>query len=123
MELNITLFVQMLNFFIAWLLLHQLYFKPAIAFLEQQQKEQDHLLEAVRRWQIIAAQKEHEIDALWNRLKTFSGQHRIDSTNPDLFVFKYTLPSIEAPLLQQKDVDAVIRRIKETVVQGVTYEL
>ena len=43
MEINATLVVQAFNFFVTYLLLRFLFFKPAFKALQQEQKEKEHL--------------------------------------------------------------------------------
>lgn len=72
MQVNITLFVQVLNFFIAWLLLHKFYFKPAIAALDLQKTKLDAVLFQKDTWRDYVVSKQHEIGTCWRKLKQFA---------------------------------------------------
>ena len=116
MELNVTIFIQMINFFIAWFILRVLYFKPAIAFLDQQQKEHDQLVAILRRWKTDITVKEHEIDQVWSALKLFSKAHKPDSMHPDFFIFKHIAPALEQPSVDKKQVDRLTKEVKQIII-------
>lgn len=72
MSVNITLLVQMCNFFIAWFLLHKFYFKPAIAALDLQQQTLDAILSQKDVRRDYVTKKQHEIATCWRKLKQFA---------------------------------------------------
>ena len=72
MQVNITLLVQVCNFFVDWLLLHKLYFKPAIAALDLQQDKVDEVISETEARRTYVVHKQHEIDICWRKLKQFS---------------------------------------------------
>ncbi len=121
MELNVTIFIQMINFFIAWFILRVLYFKPAIAFLDQQQKEHDQLVAILRRWQTDITGKEHEIDQVWSSLKLFSKDHKPDSMHPDVVIFKHIAPALEQPLVDKKQIDRLTKEVKQIIITEATH--
>ena len=116
MELNVTLFIQMINFFIAWFILRVLYFKPAIAFLDQQQEEHDQLIATLRRWQGGITLKEHEIAHVWSALKLFSKDHKPDSLHPDFFIFKDIAPAFEQLSVDKKQIDRLTKEVKQIII-------
>lgn len=72
MQVNITLLVQVCNFFVAWLLLHKLYFKPAIAALDLQQDKVDAIISETDARRDYVTNKQHEIATCWRKLKQFA---------------------------------------------------
>ncbi len=117
MELNITLCIQIVNFFIAWLLLHVLCFKPAIQYMQTQQKASAKLLEAIAIWQARIAQKEYDINTIWCNLHLFVQHHKPDIAR---------LPSLHIDYDQrvaQEQVQShgvLIQTLKDIVVTGIT---
>ena len=63
MEINLTLFVQMGNFLIAYLLLRYLFFKPALQLLQQIDQQKNDAMLALR---------EHEQKVIEQRNQVFS---------------------------------------------------
>lgn len=75
MQVNITLLVQVCNFFLAWFLLHKFYFKPAIAALDLQQKTHDAVLSQKDTWRDYVTNKQHEMSTCWRKLRQFARLH------------------------------------------------
>jgi hypothetical protein len=104
MQVNITLFLQMCNFFVAWFLLHKFYFKPAIAVLDAQQKAHDEISSQQALWREYVSKKQHEIYTCWRKLKHFARHHLIEIPVPGqsarMIALEATLPDkpVENPL-------------------------
>ncbi len=60
MDFNITLFLQVINFLITYVFLHNFFFKPVLARLKAKKEAQQSLTDAVAREQAILASKEKE---------------------------------------------------------------
>lgn len=75
MEINITLVIQIINFAIAWFILHACYFKPAITYIYDTDQAYDRLQQTLTDWQGKITQKEHALYNLWFQFKGFSKQH------------------------------------------------
>lgn len=104
MQVNITLLVQVCNFFVAWLLLHKLYFKPAIAALDLQQDKVDEVISETEARRTYVVHKQHEIDICWRKLKQFSRLQMPQdvvqelSGRPEAVALESSDTSIENPL-------------------------
>lgn len=117
MELNITLCIQIVNFFIAWFLLHVLCFKPAIQYMQAQQKVSDQLLEAIAIWQARIAQKEYDINTTWRNLHLFVQQHKPDIARlPSLHIHYDQRVAQE----QVQSHSVLIQTLKDIVVTGIS---
>ena len=121
MELNLTLFIQMGHFFIAWLLLRTLYFKPAVDLLDQREQNDVQLGDSIRKWQSANMQKEQKIQTMWSGLKRFSAKHRPDITQSDYFLFKELAPSFEPEPLSQQQLDMLEKEVSQVIVSGVAH--
>lgn len=121
MELNVTLFIQMLNFLIAWLLLHKLYFGPAIFFLDKQQQERDQRLTELEQWKYKVVQKSDEIDHVWSALRLFSKEHQPEISQSELFVFKHAASSIEQPELDKTQIGRLTDELTQDIIAKVIH--
>jgi hypothetical protein len=117
MEINLTLFVQVINFCIAWALLRILYFKPAVEYIAHRKKEYDHLVNTLSCWQTKITTKEHEKSRMWSDFKTFSKIHG-PSVEKTEVPFKYSHPL--PPHIDQKHVKELIEETKELIIEGVS---
>lgn len=118
MELNITLVVQIINFFIAWLLLHVLCFKPAIAYMQSQQKASDQLFEAISIWQARIAQKEYAIHEIWRNLATFVRHHKPDITRTPSLPIDYNDQNFTTEQAQLDDL--LVKTLKDILLTGIS---
>ena len=75
MQVNITLLIQVCNFFVAWFLLHKLFFKPAIAVLETDQQKNETLVSEQARQELAVQEKKQRNLHNWRKLKQFSRQY------------------------------------------------
>lgn len=117
MELNITLGIQILNFLLAWSLLHIFLFKPAIQHMQMQQQAYDKLLEAVSVWQGRIVQKEQEISLIWNELSAFVQHHKPDIEHIPQEYVRYAYPHIT---LQHQEHAVLVQTLKDVLVTGLT---
>lgn len=117
MELNITLGIQILNFFIAWFLLHVLLFKPAIRYMQAEQKAHDQRLEGIAIWQTRIIQKEQEATLVWNDLNVFVMQHKPDITPVPNLHMRYADAQIPS---QHPEQDALTKTLKDILVTGIS---
>lgn len=117
MEINLTLFIQVINFFIAWALLRVLYFKPAVEYLDHRKKEYDHLINTLSYWQTKITTKEHEKSRIWHDFKIFSKKHGPSiAKTEDVFRYSHPLP----PHIDQKHMKELIEEAKGLIIEGVS---
>ncbi len=121
MEVNITVFVQMFNFMIAWFLLRMLYLKPAITVLDQEQHEHDAIVDKKHKWQHSVITKQQDIESRWHMLKRFSKQHRPDIAHPDFFVFKDVASQIDPEPIDKDQIKTLSQEIAQAIVTGVDH--
>ncbi len=121
MEVNITVFVQMFNFVIAWFLLRMLYLKPAIIVLDKEQQEHDAVVDKKHKWQHAVITKQQNIESRWHMLKRFSKQHKPDITHLDFFVFKDVASQIDPEPIDKDQMNSLSQEIAQTIVSGVDH--
>jgi hypothetical protein len=117
MEINLTLLIQVVNFFIAWALLRILYFKPAIEYLAHRKKEYDCFINTLGFWQTKITSKEQEQSSVWSDFKTFSKLHGPSISKAEVS-FKYSHPS--SPHIDKNHMKELIEETKDLIVQGVS---
>lgn len=121
MQVTVTLFFQMGNFFIAWFLLHYFYFKPAVSVLEEEQRYEDECLKRKGALGLVVKEKEQDMLARWLKLKHFVAQHIFEKSMSDSCERIHAFHSKEehAPVVDGKDIQAQIDRMKEAVMAEV----
>ena len=117
MEINLTLFVQVIHFFIALYLLRVLYFKPALAVIDAQDEQEKKQLHEIRRWQAQISQKESDQRSIWQRLKTISSKKALEPFRPDFFIFKDIAPIFEPEPLDAEQVGQLVEQTKKMIIE------
>ncbi len=69
MEINITFFVQLFHFLIAYLILERLLLKPVFDTINQKQKKYDALISSITLQQQLLKEKELYKNQAWNAVK------------------------------------------------------
>lgn len=121
MEINITLFIQAIHFFVALYILRILYFKPALAVLDIKSNEDEQQLQTIRKWQVQITQKESDRRSIWQKLKKVSAKQAPEVIKPDFFIFKGIAPSFEPEPLDAKQVDSLVKTAKGMIIKGAEY--
>lgn len=121
MEVNITLFVQMINFLVAWFLLRNLYFKPALVALDGEQQKHNAVVDTKHKWQGHVHTKQQEIESHWHMLKRFSKKNKPDITHPDFFIFKDIAPTLMPIEFEQEQLDDLSAQITDKIVSEVEH--
>lgn len=113
MEINLTLFVQMGNFLIAYLLLRHLFFKPALQLLEHIDVQKKEALTALHVHEKKIADQRSQLQLHWQQYKRY-GQSMIpqatkQQSGDDIFAMNCIVPAIEQQ--QAKQMQADLERI------------
>lgn len=118
MEINATLVIQILNFLIAWFILHVCYFKPAITYIYNMQQAYDQLNRTLADSQDRITQKEDALQSIWNLFKRFSKQHTPEVTEQVLEI-PPTASTSELPIYAQ-EVDQLVASLQEKIIVEVS---
>lgn len=73
--INATLVAQAIHFFIAYLLIKYLFFKPVFVQIEQEDTLQASLIATVQAHQQKVAQKEQDLVTQWHSLRNYFSAH------------------------------------------------
>lgn len=116
MEINSTLFVQLINFIIAYLILRIFLFKPIVAVVAQETNERESLIALVEARTVIVQQKETERRQRWLEHQEEFASIIPVITRPELFVFKEIEPQLTLQPIEQKTIDRTVSQITEDIV-------
>ena len=101
--INATLIVQAIHFFIAYLIVKHLLFKPALAEIQKEDAVQESLIATLQDHQFLLAQKEQE---LINEKKRAQEE------------FARAIPSLDSSLLLKKMPNVVIPQFQKSELEG-----
>jgi len=109
--LNGTLIVQAINFCIAYFLLRWLYFKPAIAQIQQEEEVYTHFKNTILERALVIEQKKQQQKEYWLECQRYCKEEMPSIQKPDFLALKYVTPSLE-PLFD----DAIqLKKLSEAV--------
>lgn len=111
MTLNGTLIAQAINFGIAYCLLRWLYFKPAIAQIQQENADVAHINNSMVERCVIIAQKQQQQQMHWQKCQEYCKEHAPSMQKPDLFAPKDGYV-VEQPMIYD---DATLEKLTNDV--------
>jgi Tfp pilus assembly protein PilO len=115
MNINFTLIIQALNFFVAYLVLRYFLFKPTVAVIEQERAEENGLKKAIKQ------EAETNLALIQNnKLEWQIYQKEFLARLPnvsisDLFIYRDLAPAIKAPQADTHE----LNQLQQEVVQGI----
>lgn len=109
MNLNMTLFVQMINFFIAYLLFRIILFKPAVVIMDLKQDQENNLVTVIDATKLLITQKKQLYQQQWEALIEFYGRSKTRLLKNDTRVFKNITPELP----QQMVSDELIKQLTD----------
>lgn len=115
--INATLVAQAFHFFIAYLLIKYLFFKPIFKQIEQEDKLQESLIANVQSHQQSVALKEQDLITQWHSLRNYFASH-VPPVKP-VDIPKSSHPQVTLPKLDQAQLDASVSRAHEEIVKKV----
>lgn len=101
--INATILVQAIHFFIAYLMVKYLLFKPALAEIQKEDAVQESLIATLQDHQVLLAQKEQD---LVNEKKRAQGE------------FARTIPSLDSSLLLKKMPNIIIPQFQKSELEN-----
>jgi hypothetical protein len=113
MFVNVTLFVQVVHFLIAYLLLRLFLYKPIVALIEREDQTQAVLIEDITKKRAIVTHLRQKLDEHWR-----VGQAQLVHKKPEI---PETMPHVQVPSLssvpslsaqeQQKHVETMVQSV------------
>lgn len=115
--INATLVVQAFHFYIAFLMIKHLFFKPIFFHIEQENSLQETLINTVQKQQLRVAEKEQAIKDQWQQLRSYfvSESPHIKPTS----IQKNKQDSIKVPVLSDTQIQKVISQTAESIIKKV----
>ncbi len=120
MYINATLGVQAVHFFIAYIILKKLLFRPAIAVIESEQAELDSLRSAVAARQVLVAQKERERILRWQEYQQ-QFLTKIPQLQAESSIIKGIIPFYSVPSLSPEAIRHETQRLTVAMVAQVDH--
>jgi len=115
-NINITLIVQAINFFIAYGIIRTLLLKPAVQVIQDEQAQQAKLNTIIRQQEQSITIKEGERQKNWQACCDY-----FDDNKPfiDLLLFIKKIPEISVPVVPDDLVDKLVEETQRALIQEI----
>lgn len=120
MSINFTLIVQAGNFFAAYLILRFFLFKPAVAEIDKEKKNENDLLSQIDQHALTNNLLAQENQDQWRMYQLNFAQETPQIISSDLCVLRNIAPMLTAPEQDQALLEATEQKIIETIVNKVS---
>lgn len=110
MLINATLIVQIIHFFIAYLILRFLFFAPAYKEFESEKHTENRFKDTIEEVNAVIAQKEQERARTWQELQFFYQANRPEVSDSDLYFFRNVTPQLQTPQIQEQEVSRLVEQ-------------
>ena len=114
MVINATMLVQAFNFFIAYLLLRTLLFKPAIKAIQEEQREEEHLKTLIKEREEKLQDIEEQKKQAWQE-----AQEEFSNATPEVKPEYITKVDVEPVVEEKKLTDKEIEKLADDVQKAI----
>ncbi|HEB41904.1 MAG TPA: hypothetical protein ENI08_02715 [Candidatus Dependentiae bacterium] len=119
MNINVTMVIQAINFFIAYWVMRIFLFKPALQVIQGEQIEQTRLDTIIRQQEQSITIKEDERQKHWQACRDYFRDNKpfIDLTK---LVVK-EMPEVSIPVVRQELIDKLADETQQVLIQKIGY--
>ncbi len=105
MNINATLIIQAINFFIFYIVLRRFLLKPAIAIISHEEQEQESVKNIIVQQEQSLMLKEKERQKYWHDCRVHFKKSRPSIDMPQWFIFKGLTPDVEQYHVESRVID------------------
>lgn len=120
MEINATVIVQAFNFFVTYVLLRILLFKPAVNALQREQKETDHLQSMIQEREKRLAHTAEQKQVAWQKM-----QEQFAKASPPVrqarITHRMVEPTLEPHVLTSEQIEHLAHEVEQAVIKKVSH--
>lgn len=119
MNINFTLIIQALNFFIAYLILRYFLFKPTVNVIEQERAEENGLKEIIKQGVETNSALTDQNKLQW---QIYQKEFFVRLPNvfiSDLFIYKNLAPAIKAPQVKSSELTQLQNEVVQDIIKKV----
>ncbi len=121
MTLNGTLVAQAINFFIAYVLLRWLYFKPAIAQIKQEEESTTDVKNIISERDLAIKRKQQQQKEYWLACQQYCKEQMPSIRKPDFLAFVADAPVIEQLVCDETELKQLSNVVTDVLVQRIDH--
>ena len=121
MNVNITIFIQIVNFLIAYLIIRTLLLKPTVAVILQDEKHRAELDQTLNAIETINQKKEETLDHDWQQCKQEFKKHAPQAIKAEILKQAATESTVEIPSLDKKSVEQMTDQVTDQLKESLSH--
>ena len=119
MNINATLVIQAINFFIFYMVFSKFLLKPAIAIIRHDEQEQESVKNVISQQEQSLMLKEKERQKHWHNCRVHFKKNRPPIDMPQWFIFKGLTPDVELYHVEDRVIDKLVAETHHALEQKV----
>jgi hypothetical protein len=120
-DVNFTIIIQMINFFIGFLLLKYLLFKPAIKYLQIEEKKEEVISEKILTQENNIKNKLEEKSKNWANCKQYFKKNCPKPITEKNIFFQETIKEPSAIEISDKEIEALAKHAEKALVERINH--
>ena len=121
MEINATLIIQAIHFSLAYLILKNLFFTPAVRIVLHDREEEQKVQDQIATYRTDVQKTKQAMDAQWRTYQAEYVQQMPPAQESELFVFKGIKPALVAPVLDKAREQQLEKEVAQSIVAAVNH--
>lgn len=117
MDINLTLVIQSVNFFIAYGIIRKFLLEPAVQVIKKEQAQQEKLNVVIRQQEEHMVLRGNERQKYWQACREYFRDHRPFIEQSSLLIKE--LPEISLPTVPAKLIDQLIKETQDALVKKI----
>jgi hypothetical protein len=120
-EVNFTIIIQMINFFICFLMLKYLLFKPAVRYLQIEEKKEKEISEKILSQENIIKNKIEEKSLTWARCEQYFEKNCPKVIIEKLPTLKETKKEPSSVEISDKEVETLAKHAQKALIERIDH--
>lgn len=118
--INVTLLIQAFHFFIAYIMIKNILFKPALLHIQAEDALQESLILTIQERQLLIAHKEQALAAHWQRVREYFAQNAPELKEVHLASFE-KIPQVTLSEFEKSSMHEYAQKVSDQLVKKVDH--
>jgi hypothetical protein len=121
MEINFTLIVQIVHFYIAYRILKQYLFSPLVLQIQQEDREQQQLTQAIESRRVLVVQRERTMTEEWDEQRTYFALASPRLEDIQVKIAREAMPELPTYRMDESEKNRIEHQVKEQLLKKVEH--
>ncbi len=121
LEINITLLIQIIHFYIAYLIITAFLLKPAYEFILKEDEQKETLLSSIGRQKEHINQIQWDMYEYWTASQNFFKQQAPEARQSQLYIFRNIAPDREMPIVENNQIAQKVIELSHAITSEIDH--